>query len=46
MKITRLLCGTAVAAAAIIGSQAFAASPSGAEAVDAVAGLKRVGRDL
>jgi len=46
MKITRLLCGTAVAAATIIGSQAFAASPSDAEAAYAVAGLKRVGPRL
>jgi hypothetical protein len=46
MKITRLLCGTAVAAATIIGPQAFAASPSDAEAAYAVAGLKRVGPRL
>jgi hypothetical protein len=46
MKITRLLCGIAVAAATIIASQAFAASPSDAEAAYAVAGLKRIGPSL
>jgi hypothetical protein len=46
MKITRLLCGTAVAAATIIIPQALAASPSDAEAAYAVAGLKRVGPRL
>src|SRR4051812_29656934 len=43
MKITRLLCGIAVAAATIIASQDFAASPPDAGAAYAAAGLKRSG---
>jgi hypothetical protein len=46
MKITQLLCGTAVAVAAIISPQAFAASSSDAQAAFAAAGLKRVGTKL
>lgn len=46
MKITRLLCGIAVAAAIIIASRASAASPSDAEAAYAMAGLKRAGPRL
>jgi len=46
MKIPRPLCAAVVAAATIIGSQAFAASPSDPEAAYAVAGLKRIGPKL
>lgn len=46
MKITRLLCGIAVAATTIIASQAFATSPSDAEAAYKAAELKRVGPKL